>query len=222
MRTLAIILRVAALVTLMAGFAHGREMAGKIGITPQIGLDIATGELLDHRRVGYKHELDIEYFYNNNVSVGLKFFYEHFEDDGINIFPEPSSLNNKNTWPIYGLGAQAKYFLAATPYTDVFGKLGVIVGKMDTPVYRWEWEWENLSRHEKKMTAPGISAGAGLSRHISKILAVQGEFEYNLLFTKGKKFHDESGYTGYDDTCRDNAQWFAIKLGLMFYLGAAK
>lgn len=222
MRVLSTILRIVVLCVLLAVTAHGREMAGKFGITPKLGLDVATGEFLDQRRIGYQQELEIEYFYTNSLSIGLKFLYANFNDDNAPLCPEQVIFNSGDAWPVYGVGTQGKYFLAATPYTDVFGGVGILVAKIENPVSDSRWNWDSSTWNTKQITAPGVSAGTGMSRHLSRLLAVHINIEYNLLFTKGIKLNEDPGYTGYYDCCRDNAQWFAIKLGLTFYLGGAK
>lgn len=215
-------LLVVAVLSLMGnGTAHGREMAGKIGITPRLGINIPTGEFLSPRGLGYSHGLELEYFYANNAALALRVFYDYYSTTNDNTIPESVFRDSYYTWPVYGLGAHIKYFLTATPYTDVFGEIGFLLGQMETPIYSWRSEWGDSYRHEK-ITSAGFSAGTGLSRHLSRLLAVHGNFAYNLLFTKGKRLIDESWYPGYHDTCDYNAQWLAVRLGLTFYLGGGK
>jgi hypothetical protein len=219
MRTLVNVFRAAVIVVVLAAAAHGREMAGKIGITPQIGLVKSIGEFSERQDLGFAYELAVEYYVSSKASVGLQLFHVDFNTTGD---PYPSSPT-ANTWPIDGLGVQAKYTVAATPFTDIFARVGFVLNDMEFPIHGWDVIGDLVSRSSRvSKTSAGFETGIGLSQYISKYFSFYGEIEYSLLFTKGVSITKEPATTWIAYDCPYNAQMAAIKMGLTFYLGGAK
>ena len=216
MQTLVIAFRAVVILVILAAAAHGREMAGKIGITPQIGLLKSAGEFSERLDLGLCYGLVMEYHVSGKASVGLQLSHEDFNTTGE---PYPSS-STVDTWPIDGLGVQAKYTVAAMPFTDVFARVGFVLNDMEFPILGWDVIGDLVSRSSRvsKMAA-GFETGIGLSRHLSKRFAFYGEIEYSLLFTKGMSITKEPATTWIAYDCAYNAQMAAIKMGLTLYLG---
>ncbi len=223
MRTLRTIIRATALVVILSPAAYGRDMAGKFGITPQLGPVIPAGEYGDRREVGFVYGLDVEYFPRNNLSLGVRLFHKGFPHTGGVVWAQFGLGDDEDIWPIDGLGVQAKYYRAASPFTDVFGRLSFLLCRMEFPTYRWDYvgDMVNESGRESE-TSSGLEIGVGLSRHLSKRISFYSEFEYSLLFTKGLFITKEPAPPWIGYSCWYNAQMVAIKTGLTFYFGGTK
>lgn len=213
MRTQAVILTVVACGVLLTTVAHGREMAGKIGITPQFGLVIPASDYADGQGIGSTHGLELEYFYTNNLSLGLRLFYDRFAGAG-----SFSNDDDDDIWPIYGLGGQAKYYRAASRLTDVFGRLSFVLCRMELPIHQSIWAFDRTSTGEMA-TSTGMEAGFGITRHLSRRLSFSSEIEYSLLFTRGIRIEKEPSTLWHNYNCSYNTQTVAVKLGLTFYFG---
>jgi hypothetical protein len=208
-----------AIVVILAAAAHGREMSGKIGITPQWGLIIPIDDDGNHRDIGFKHGLELEYFITNNVSLGLLLFRDVFPAGADLLRTHFGFRNDDDNWPIYGLAAQAKFSCVATSYTDVFGRLGFALARAEFYIDRpWGLEWWPETVKETE-TFPELEVGFGISRHLSPRFAFYTEIEYSLLFTKGVRVEKEPIDDWYSYTYAYNIQMAAIKMGLTFYLG---
>lgn len=222
MRTLRTIIRAATLVAILAAAAHGRDMAGKIGITPQLGLIIPAGELGEQRDIGVKQGLELEYFVTDNVLLGLRWFHDGFPNRGALARTHFSFGHCDKCWPINGLEVQAKYYRQATPFTDIFGRIGFLLSRIEFPIHRRNCLFDCEPWYSRETaTSAGLEAGIGISRHLSKHFAVYGEVEYSLLFTKGLEIKKEPTAIWYGYSCWYNTQMVAIKTGLTFYFGGS-
>ena len=208
---------------MLSSAAHGREMAGKIGITPQIGLVIPAGEFGDERSIGFKYGVDLEYFVTDNVSLGLRLFHGGFPVGGDLVRTHFGFRHSDNYWPIDGLGVQAKYYQTVTPFTDIFGRIGFLLSRIEFPIHRRNclFDCEPWYSRETASSA-GLEMGFGISRHLSSRFAFYGEVEYSLLFTKGLLIEKEPTTLWYSYNCSYNTQMVAIKTGLTFYFGGTK
>lgn len=218
MRTLVTVFRVAVIVVILAAAAQGREMAGKIGITPQVGIVIPAGEFGEDQAIGHGYELDVEYFLRNNLSIGVRAFHTRLPNANGAFWNQAGFGYDEDIWPIEGFGAHMRYHRAVTPFTDVFGRLGFVLCRMDFPINQPYWAIDPQGSRETK-TCPSISLGAGLLRYLSTRFAFYGELEYKLHFTKGLRIEREPAELWGNYDVWFNAQTVAIKMGLTLYLG---
>jgi len=229
MRFVKVLLSVSMMAIIITGTASAQELTGRIGLTPQLGLVIPTGDLADVNdglgaTIGFAGGFSVEYFLNENIAIGGKIVYDRFGMDTDSIeaglheeFPDVSFEIDAN-WTVIEFGAFMRYIFTPNSPTRFSGSVGVIMGKPDGTIELSSQGITGKMETDISM-ALGLEVALGVIHLVSENMGVFGEVGFTHLMTDGKDVTitavGESGTFESDI----NSQWFGVRGGITFLVG---
>jgi len=224
MRLVKVLLAVFMMTVIVTGTASAQEVTGKIGLTPQLGLVMPTGDFGDTyvelpATAGFAGGFSVEYFLNENIAFGGKFMYDRFGMDTETAEEEYPTIDWDGNWTIIEFGAFVKYTFTPNSPTRFFGRVGFIMGKVDGKL---EGSQGGVSADAEIdiSSALGLEGGIGVMHLINETTGIFGEIGLTHLMTDGKDA--EIGVPGASSMVAEmdmNTQWLAIRGGVTFLVG---
>lgn len=231
MRVAKVALAALALVFAMIGTATAQGVAGKIALTPQVGLVVPTGDFssTDENEdsegltaglatVGFALGGSADYFFTDNFAAGASFIYDRFGLDTDEFVEEDETVDVSGNWTITRFGGHVKYLLMPDSPTSAVARAGVFFGKPKATISGSEGGITVEMDIDVDM-ALGLELGVGVTHTFSENMAFFGEVGFAHLMTDGKNVELPAGTITLNTDSEINLQWFGVKGGLTFFVG---
>jgi opacity protein-like surface antigen len=183
---------------------NAQDVEGMFNVTPFAGIGMPMGDMGDedeaNLKMGFKFGGGAEYFFTNNVGLGLDFTYASFGSD---------TEGSDAKYNAMMIGALGKYmFMPESMYRPyAVAGFGMLMSKTTEAYNGEDVEWDNKFY---------FKAGFGLKYWVSEMITVFGELGFDYLMLDGATGEADGTEVGEVD---GNYYFIDFKAGVNIWFG---